>query len=97
MLLQGPNSEGLESCVPKETKLLSAVLEKECLIVNFSKEFIDCAKDNIVEKMNAIYSVVNTVTELKEVSTVKILIEGEEGRGFENDGIKFDNVFVRTK
>ena len=46
--------------------------------------------------MNSIYSIVNTVTELKEISSVKLLIEGEENKGFETDGIKFDNVFVRT-
>ena len=97
MLLTGPESDSLENSIPKETKLISTILEGECLVVNLSKEFIDCAKDNIVEKMNSIYSIVNTVTELKEVSAVKLLIEGEEGKGFENEGIKFDNVFVRAK
>ena len=97
MLLNGPDSTNLENCIPIDTKLISTVLEGECLIVNLSKEFIEGAKENIEDKMNSIYSIVNTVTELKEVSSVKILIEGEEGKGFESDGIKFDNVFVRTK
>ena len=97
MLLAGPASTNLENCIPLETKLISTVLEGDCLIVNLSKEFIESAKPNIEEKMNSIYAIVNTVTELKEVSSVKILIEGEEGKGFEGDGIKFDNVFVRTK
>lgn len=97
LLLEGPESESLESSIPTETKIISTVFEGECLVVNLSKEFIDCAKETVGEKMNSIYSIVNTVTELKEVSSVKILIEGEEGKGFESEGIKFDNAFVRTK
>lgn len=96
LLLSGPNSEALESSIPSETKLISTIVEGECLIVNLSKEFIDNAKETPNEKMNSIYSIVNTVTELKEISSVKILIEGEENQGFESDGIRFDNVFVRT-
>ncbi len=96
LILEGPNTESLESTVPQETKLISAVLEGDCLVVNLSKEFINNAKEDVIEKMNSIYSIVNTVTELKEISSVKILIEGEVNKGFETDGIKFDNVFVRT-
>lgn len=97
LLLEGPDTEGLEKSIPSQTKLISTVLEGECLVVNLSKEFVSCAKENVDEKMNSIYSIVNTVTELKEVSSVKILIEGEANKGFETDGIKFDNAFVRTK
>lgn len=96
MLLQGPETANLENSIPKETKLISTILEGDCLQVNLSKDFIEQAKENAVEKMNSIYSIVNTLTELKEISSVKILIEGEENKGFETDGIKFDNVFVRT-
>lgn len=97
LLLEGPDTDTLESSIPSSTKLISTILEGECLVVNLSKEFIDSASPNISEKMNSIYSIVNTVTELKEVSSVKILIEGEANTGFEADGIKFDNAFVRIK
>lgn len=97
LLLEGTSLETLESPIPKETKLIGTMLENDCLVVNLSKEFIENQSGDATIKMNSIYSIVNTVTELKEVSSVKILIEGEENRCFEADGIKFDNAFVRTK
>lgn len=96
LLLEGANSEKLESTIPKETTLIGTVLEGNCLVVNLSKEFIERQEGDVIAKINSIYSIVNTVTELKEVSGVKILIDGKENCGFDSDGIKFDNVFVRT-
>ena len=97
LLLEGTSLETLESTIPKETKLIGTLLENDCLMINLSKEFIENQTGDVIAKTNAIYSIVNTVTELKEVSSVKLLIEGEASKGFEADGIKFDNVFVRTK
>ena len=97
LLLEGTTLETLESAIPQETKLIGTVLENDCLVVNLSKEFIENQTGDAVAKVNSIYSIVNTVTELKEVTSVKILIEGEASDGFEADGIRFDNVFVRIK
>lgn len=94
-LIQGPSSDSLNATIPNGTKLIGAVLEGDTLVVNLSKEFLENAREDLEGKINSIYSIVNTVTELKEVSSVKFLIEGEEGKGFENEEIKFDNVFVR--
>ena len=96
LLLEGANSENLESTIPSETTLIGTTLENDCLVVNLSKEFIERQEGDVIAKINSIYSIVNTVTELKEVCSVKILIDGQENKGFETDGIKFDNVFVRT-
>lgn len=97
LLLEGSEVQNLESAIPKETKLIGTVLEGDCLVVNLSKEFTQNQEGDVVVKMNSIYSIVNTVTELKEITSVRILIEGEASNGFEEDGIKFDNAFVRTK
>jgi spore germination protein GerM len=96
LLLEGANSENLESTIPKETPLIGTELESDCLVVNLSKEFIEMQEGDVIEKINSIYSIVNTVTELKEVTSVKFLIDGNENCGFESEGIKFDNVFVRN-
>jgi spore germination protein GerM len=96
LLLEGANSENLESTIPKETTLIGTELESDCLVVNLSKEFIEMQEGDVIEKINSIYSIVNTVTELKEVTSVKFLIDGNENCGFESEGIKFDNVFVRN-
>ena len=43
-----------------------------------------------------IYTIVDTLTELNEVQTVKFLIDGEEVSGFEEDSIQLTNEFART-
>ena len=41
------------------------------------------------------YQIINTMTELTEVNSVKFKIEGEENEGFSQDGISLKNEFVR--
>ena len=40
--------------------------------------------------MNAIYSIVNTLTEFKEVNSVKILIDGEENNQYKESFVRKD-------
>lgn len=79
LLLEGPDNENLESAIPNGSRLISVTQEGEVLVVNLSKEFLN--SDNSEFQTNAIYSIVNTVTELKEISSVKFLFEGEEAEG----------------
>ncbi len=95
LLIEGPKNAGLRKNIPEGTKLNSSTLIGECLTLDFSKEFIDNAKGDALQKSNIIYSIINTVTELKEVSRVKILVDGEESNGFEDVGIGFKDEFVR--
>jgi len=97
MLISGPESEFLQKTVPEGTKLLSVELKGECLNINLSKEFIENASQDEAEKKNYIYSIVNTVTELNEVNSVKILIEGQESAGFEDIGLSFAGEFQKLK
>lgn len=97
MLITGPESDFLQKTVPEGTKLLSVELVGECLNINLSKEFIENASQDENEKKNYIYSIVNTVTELTEVNSVKILIEGEESNGFEDIGLSFIGEFQKLK
>ena len=95
LLIEGPKNAGLRKNIPEGTKLNSTTLLGECLTLDFSKEFIENAKGDALQKSNIIYAIVNTVTELKEVSRVKILIEGQESDGFDDVGISFKEEFVR--
>lgn len=95
LLIEGPKNENLIRIIPEGTTLKNATLLGECLTLNFSKEFINNAKGDALSKSNIIYSIINTVTELKEVSRVKILIEDEESDGFSDVGISFKNEFMR--
>ena len=97
MLIEGPASSFLQKTVPEGTNLISTELEGDCLHINFSKNFVDNASSDEKERENAIYSVVNTVCELNEVNSVKILIEGEENAKFEDKGMDFSIEFFKLK
>lgn len=97
LLIEGPKNEGLRKIIPEGAILKNATLVGECLTLNFSKEFISNAGGDAFSKSNIIYSIINTVTELKEVSRVKFLIEDVESDGFNDVGISFKNEFMRIK
>ena len=97
MLINGPESDFLAKTMPEGTKLLSAELVGDCLQINFSNEFIDNAPADENEKRNCVNSIVNTVTELNEVNSVKILINGEESKGFEDIGLDFSGEMQKVK
>ncbi len=95
LLIEGPKNDALRRIIPEGTTLKNATLVGECLALNFSKEFIDNSTGDAISKSNVIYSIINTVTELKEVSRVKFLIEDEESDGYSDVGISFRNEFTR--
>lgn len=89
-LINGPKNEKLERIIPIDVKLNGTRLEKDVLIVDLSKEFLLNAPSDEQEQIKILKSIVNTVTELTEVNSIKLLIDGEEGRGFENNNIMFN-------
>lgn len=95
LLIEGPKNDLLEGTIPKDTKINSIQLDKDTLIIDLSEEFIKLDLEK-TEEANAIYSIVNTLTELKEVTSIKILIDGEENKKIENGNISFNNEFVRV-
>ena len=96
MLIAGPESEKLESAIPEGTKVNSCILKGNTLYVDLSKEFVDNAPAGITEESMAIYSIVNTLTELNEISGIKILINGEENKSFNDNKMSFKDVFVKN-
>ena len=96
MLITGPENEKLESAIPEGTKVNSCNLKGNTLYVDLSKEFIDNAPSGIEEESMVVYSIVNTLTELNEVSEIKFLINGEENLQFKDGKINFKNVFVKN-
>jgi len=94
-LIQKPKNEKLGSSIPEGTRVNNAVLENGVVKIDLSKEFIENQKGDIQKANLSIYSIVNTLTELNEVNSVKILIDGEEGKSFNNIDLKLDKEFVR--
>ena len=82
LLIEGPKDESKERIVPENTKLLSSQLEGDCLTLDFSSDFLNYDKTDEKAKENLINSIVNTLTQLNEVNSIKILIDGSENEEF---------------
>jgi spore germination protein GerM len=96
ILISGSENSSYKTLIPENTKVLGTKLNGECLTVNLSEEFLANLGESM-EKINSIYQIVNTVTELTEVNSVKFLINGEEVEGFSEIGISLKCEFVRTE
>ena len=95
LLIGGPKNEKWQKTIPEGTKLNKIEKQKETLIIDFSKEFIENHVGGEKEERLTIQSIVKTLTELTEINETKILIDGEENRCFKDEKIKFDEIFVR--
>lgn len=88
MLIEGPKNEKYKKLIPDNTKLNKTYMENDCVVLDFSKEFLNYSKEDDKAKENVINSIVNTLTELTEVNSVKILIDGEENAEFNEQYIR---------
>lgn len=96
-LIKGPG-KGTELCstIPEQVKLETPVIiENSTAVVDFSKEFIENHSGEGDSEKLTIFSVVNSLTELKEIKKVKFRIEGKEKNRFKG-GFKFNASFPRN-
>lgn len=96
MILEGPENSNNANVIPRETKLLGVTFENTCVTLNLSKEFMETNMEES-DKRNMIYSIVNTLTELTEVTSVKFLIEGEEKDSLSDIGIDLKTPICRIE
>lgn len=83
-LIKGPESDSLAPVLSADTQVLSAELADGTAYINFSKSFIDKNSGTPEKELNAVYSIVNSVSELASVNDVQILIDGKKVYGFNN-------------
>ena len=95
LLLEGPKYNNLKSAIPEGVKLNSITKSGECLIIDFSKEFVENQVDDVEMQGLVISQIVDTMTQFTEINSVKILIDGEENQCFKNGNIKFEQIFTR--
>ena len=95
LLIQGPSDSNWQSAIPQGTQVLNISLSGDVLVVDFSNEFVEKHIGGAEAESATIYSIVNTLTELTEVNSVKFLINGEEGKAFKDNAISFSEPFVR--
>ncbi len=81
LLINDPENQELSSVFPKGTSLLNSYLDRSCVILDFSPEILNTTYDN--QKYYIINSLLNTLTELNEVDSIKILVNNSVPDGFE--------------
>ena len=96
-LIQGSENQEVSTCIPEGTKVISAVLKRDTVELNLSKEFIENHEGTLKAEQQTIDSIVKTLTELNEVEYVKILIDGEENLEFKDKQINFKEKFGTEK
>jgi len=94
-LMAGPRTDDLWSAIPDGTKLLSVVTKAGVCTVNFSREYIGNSPGGTAAERMAIYSVVNTLTELDGIEKVDFLIEGKKEKVYTH--AIFDEPFSRDE
>ena len=75
-LMSPPEGSGLNSALPRQTKLLSYEIDNGICTVNFSAEFELNSLTGCEAQRLTLLSVVNTLTQLEEISQVEFAVGG---------------------
>lgn len=76
-LIKGPRDYILSPTIPQQTRLYSVTTVEGACYVNFSKEFVTNFQGDQRQEITAVYSIINSLTELNHINKVQILVEGE--------------------
>lgn len=78
-LAKGPANEELIQIIPSDINLISVETNDGVCFVNISGDFVDKIQSGSTSTTMALYSVVNSLTELDGINSVQILIDGKTG------------------
>lgn len=95
-LIKGPENSKLYQTVPSETKIKNIKTEESICYVDLSKEFVTKHSGGSTSEMLTIYSIVNSLTELDNVTKVQFLIEGQKEDMFKGH-LDFSKPFERNE
>ena len=96
-LVKGPSNSTLKSTMPEGASLRSPIkVENRTATVDMTKEFVDNHPGGKEAEEMTIFSIVNTLTELKDIETVKFLINGKTQKEFKGNFL-FNNEFPRNE
>jgi len=85
-LVKGPSNSTLKTTMPEGASLRSPIkVENRTATVDMTKEFVDNHPGGKEAEEMTIFSVVNTLTELKDIETVKFLINGKTQKEFKGN------------
>lgn len=83
-LLAGPSDINGKPLLSERIKINSVEVSEGICIIDLSSDFIAKTSYNEIPEKLAVYSIVNTMTELPMINSVKFLIDGKIGYGFES-------------
>lgn len=81
-LLMAPSSDKLRIAIPAGTKLNNVYVSEGVCFVDLSSEFVTNVIHDEIHEGIALYSIVNTITELPMIDSVKFLIDGSDAYGY---------------
>ena len=81
-LIKPPITPGLIKLVPETTKINKISITNGNIDIDLSQDVIDDRFKSELVDLLLIYSIVNTLTEFKEVNTVTFYIDGKKGTSF---------------
>lgn len=90
-LIEGSEDENLKNTIPEGTVLNLTTLNGEEIEIDFNENFAKDCDENPEMFKNRVYSVVDTLLEFKDISSVKILINGEPIEALKDSFTKRDN------
>ena len=95
MLIDGSKNDRVITNIPTGTVVNSAELNGDMVILDLSDEFVHEINLGEEEEKKIIKTIVSTLVELKEVNSVKILINGNEGCEFADGAVNFKEPFTK--
>ncbi|MCX7710056.1 MAG: GerMN domain-containing protein [Clostridia bacterium] len=96
-LINGPGTESkLKATIPAGTKLRAPVtVNAGVATVDLTKEFVDKHPGGKEAEQLTIYSIVNSLTEIKDIQKVKFLVNGKVSKEYKGN-FQFDAAFPRS-
>ena len=76
-LMRGPADPGLLPVFPEGSQLLGISAENRVCTLNLSSEFFDGRPGKLLDARLSLYAIVNSLTSLSEVESVRILVDGK--------------------
>lgn len=94
-LIKGPGSKNLLPTIPNGTKIISVKRKLNIVFINLSEDFVENHGGGSSGEEITVYSIVNSLTELKDVGEVQFLIEGKKLEEYKGH-LVFDKPFRRN-
>ena len=80
-MIEAPSNERLYRLLPENLTLRGLFYDSGLFIIDFSREFNNIYNYGASEQILAVYSIVNSLTELEPKAKVRFLINGTEPDG----------------